>query len=185
MIQNGENIMTAQSFFTNLARIFLRPLSFIPALLIMYFIYSFSAQDGPTSSQLSSSMSHKIIHVIDRVFDFELTEEQIDNGAEKIHYYIRKTAHFTEYFILAAAISLPLYVYGIRGIWLMLTALILCVGFACLDEYHQLFVAGRGSSTKDILIDSFGSLTGIVFTRIIGYISRKSFFEPIFKIKHY
>lgn len=173
--------MTAQSFFTHLARIFLRPLSFVPALIIMYFIYSFSAQDGTASSQLSSSISHKLIHVIDRVLDFELTEKQVDTGAEKIHYYIRKTAHFTEYFILAVAISLPLYVYGIRGIWLMLTSLILCVGFACLDEYHQLFVSGRAASKKDVLIDSFGSLSGIVFTRIVGYISRKSFFEPIFK----
>ena len=181
MIQNGENIMTVQSFFINVARIFLRPLSFVPALIVMSFIYSFSAQDGTSSSQLSLSVSHKIIHVVDRVFDFELTEEQTNRGAEKIHYYIRKTAHFTEYFILAVAISLPLYVYGIRGIWLMLTALILCVGFACLDEYHQLFVSGRGASKKDVLIDSFGSLAGILCTRIIGYISRKSFFEPIFK----
>ena len=173
--------MTVQSFFINVARIFLRPLSFVPALIVMSFIYSFSAQDGTSSSQLSLSVSHKVIHVVDRVFDFELTEEQTNRGAEKIHYYTRKTAHFTEYFILAVAISLPLYVYGIRGIWLMLTALILCVGFACLDEYHQLFVSGRGASKKDVLIDSFGSLSGIVFTRIIGYISRKSFFEPIFK----
>ena len=67
--------MTAQSFFTHLARIFLRPLSFVPALIIMYFIYSFSAQDGTASSQLSSSISHKLIHVIDRVLDFELTEK--------------------------------------------------------------------------------------------------------------
>ena len=150
--------MTVQSFFITLARIILKPLSFVPALIIMYCIYSFSAQDGTTSSQLSLSVSHKVIHVVDRVFDFELTEDQIDNGVEKIHYYIRKTAHFTEYFILAVAVSLPLYVYGIRGIWLMLTALILCTGFACLDEYHQLFVSGRGASTKDVLIDSFGSL---------------------------
>lgn len=173
--------MTAQSFFITLARIILKPLSFVPALVIMYCIYSFSAQDGTTSSQLSLSVSHKVIHVVDRVFDFDLTEEQVDKGVERIHYYIRKTAHFTEYFILAVAISLPLYVYGIRGIWLMLTSLILCIGFACLDEYHQLFVSGRGASKKDVLIDTFGSLTGIVFTRIIGYISRKSFFEPIFK----
>lgn len=173
--------MTAQSFFITLTRIILKPLSFVPALIIMYCIYSFSAQDGTTSSQVSLSVSHKVVYAVDRVFDFDLTEEQIDNSVSKIHYYIRKTAHFTEYFILAAAVSLPLYVYGIRGIWLMLTSLILCTGFACLDEYHQLYVSSRGASTKDVLIDTFGSLIGIVCTRIIGYIFRKSFFEPIFK----
>lgn len=173
--------MTVQSFFITLARILLKPLSFVPALIIMYCIYSFSAQDGAASSQLSLSVSHKVIHAVDYVFDFGLTKEQANHGAEKIHYYIRKTAHFTEYFILAATISLPLYVYGIRGIWLVLTAQILCTGFACLDEYHQLFVSGRAASPKDVLIDTLGSLTGIVFTRIVGYISRKAFFDPIFK----
>lgn len=173
--------MTVQSFMITLARIILKPLSFVPALLIMYFIYSFSAQDGTASSQLSLSVSHKVIAAVDRVFDFELTKDQIDNGVTKIHYYIRKTAHFTEYFILAVAVSLPLYVYGIRGIWLVLTSLILCTGFACLDEYHQLFVSGRASSVKDVLIDSSGAFVGIVCTRIVGYIFRKSFFDPLFR----
>ncbi len=173
--------MTFQSFIRTAARVILKPLSFVPALIIMYSIYSFSAQDGTTSSQLSYQVSYKVITVVDRVFDFELTEEQMDKGVDKIHHYIRKTAHFSEYFILAVAISLPLYVYGIRGIWLMLTALILCIGFAYLDEYHQLFVSGRAASKKDVFIDSSGSLAGIIFTRIIGYISRKSFFDPLFK----
>ncbi len=173
--------MTVQSFFTAMARFILKPLSFVPALLIMYFIYSFSAQDGTTSSQLSFSVSQKVVVTVDRVFDFGLSMEQIEQGIDKIHYYIRKTAHFTEYFILAVALSLPLYVYGIRGIWLVLTAQILCTGFACLDEYHQLFVMGRGASVKDVLIDSLGALTGIVCTRIIGYIFRKSFFDPLFR----
>lgn len=177
--------MTFQSFFITLARFLLKPLSFIPALIIMYCIYSFSAQDGTTSSQLSFRFSHKIVTTVDRVFDFDLTEAQIDKGIDKIHYYIRKTAHFTEYFILGVSIALPLYVYGIRGIWLMLTALILCTGFACLDEYHQLFVRGRAASTKDVLIDSLGSLSGIICTRIIGYIFRKSFFDPIFRKESY
>lgn len=161
-------------------RFILKPLSFVPALIIMYFIYSFSAQEGTESSQLSLRVSHKVISVVDRTFDFNLSEKQITKGTQRIHYYVRKTAHFSEYFILAVAISLPLYVYGIRGIWLVLTSLILCTGFACLDEYHQLFVRGRGASVKDVMIDSFGALFGIIFTRIIGYISRKSFFDPIF-----
>lgn len=173
--------MTFQSFMITLARFILKPLSFVPALIIMYCIYSFSAQDGTTSSQLSYSVSHKVVTVVDRIFDFELTEEQIDRSIDKIHYYIRKTGHFTEYFILAVAVSLPLYVYGIRGIWLVLTALILCTGFACLDEYHQLYVSGRAGSLKDVLIDSSGALVGIVCTRIVGYIFRKSFFDPLFR----
>ena len=177
--------MTFQSFLRALARFILKPLSFVPALIIMYCIYSFSAQEGTESSNLSFRVSHKVIATIDRALDLYLSDEQIKSGINKIHYYIRKTAHFSEYFLLAVSVSLPLYVYGIRGIWLMLTALILCSGFACLDEYHQLFVSGRVASGKDVLIDSTGALTGIVCTSIVGYILRKSVFEPIFHSRHF
>lgn len=177
--------MTFQSFFRTFICIILKPLSFVPALIIMYCIYSFSAQEGTQSSNLSFRVSHKVVSTIDRALDLDLSDEQIKSGINKIHYYVRKTAHFSEYFLLAVSVSLPLYVYGIRGIWLMLTALILCSGFACLDEYHQLFVSGRTASGKDVLIDSSGALTGIICTCVVGYIFRKSFFEPIFHRKQF
>ena len=65
--------------------------------------------------------------------------DELAYEAESIHYYVRKAAHMTEYFLLAIAISLPLYVYRVRGFWLMLLAGMICVGFAGLDEYHQSF----------------------------------------------
>ena len=40
-------------------------------------------------------------------------------------------------------------------------------GFAAGDEYHQSFVAGRGPSKKDVMIDSIGVFFGILFVRII------------------
>lgn len=172
--------MTFQSFMKKLTLFILKLFSFVPALLMLYFIFSFSAQEGTQSSQLSYRVSHKVVTVVDQVFDFNLTEKQMEHSIDKIHYYIRKTAHFMEYFILAVCVSLPLYVYGIRGIWLVLTALILCTGFACLDEYHQLFVSGRVGSYRDVIIDSSGALTGIIGTRFVGYIFRKCVFEPIF-----
>jgi VanZ family protein len=92
---------------------------------------------------------------------------------------VRKLAHFSEYFLLAVSIAIPLYVYRVRGIWLVLIAGIICVAFASSDEFHQLFVSGRGASVRDVLIDSSGSLVGIIFVRIFGYIARKTIFEPL------
>lgn len=48
--------------------------------------------------------------------------EELSCAADGIHYYVRKAAHMTEYFLLAVAISFPLYVYGVMGIWLMILA---------------------------------------------------------------
>ena len=77
----------------------------------------------------------------------------------------------TEYFLLAVAISFPLYVYRIRGIWLFLLAGIFCVGFAGLDEYHQSFVGGRGPSVRDVCIDSSGALIGIILVQLFCWSS--------------
>ena len=41
----------------------LKPFSFLPALFLMYMIYSFSAQDGATSADLSYQVSYKIVEV--------------------------------------------------------------------------------------------------------------------------
>ena len=71
----------------------------------------------------------------------------------------------TEYFLLAIAISFPLYVYGVRGIWLMFLAGIVCVGFAGLDEYHQSFVDARTPAVKDVGIDSIGAFIGILLVQ--------------------
>lgn len=171
--------MTLKRFVKALLRFVLKPLSFIPALLMMYVIFSFSAQDGATSANLSYKVSYKAVSIADRALDLELTDTQISRCIRKIHYYVRKLAHFTEYFLLAITIALPLYVYRLRGIWLVITAGILCVGFAALDELHQHFVSGRSCSVRDVVIDSCGSLAGILFVRIFGYIGRKTIFEPL------
>ena len=155
----------------------LKPLSFIPALLMMYMIFTFSSQPGETSSQLSYKVSCKIVEAGDYIFDANLDDWQIDEWANKINFITRKLAHITEYFLLAVAVSFPLYVYGLHGFLLMLVAGIICVGFAAGDEYHQSFVSGRGPSIKDVGIDSIGVFFGIILVRIIGWTGRMTIFR--------
>ena len=159
-------------------RTLLKPLSFLPALIMMYIIFSFSAQEGDVSAQLSYKASVKIVETADYIFDANLDYYQIDEWANKINFITRKLAHMAEYFALAVAVSFPLYVYGMHGILLMLIAGLICVGFACGDEYHQSFVMGRSPSAKDVCIDSVGIFFGIIMVRIIGWTGRKTIFKP-------
>jgi len=145
----------------------LKPLSFLPALAIMYLIFTFSGQEGDISSHLSYRVSHQIVTIGNQILDKDLSDEQIDYYSEKIHAPVRKLAHISEYFILAVAVSFPLYVYRLRGFPLLLLAGSLCVGFAFLDEYHQSFVAGRSPSVRDVMIDSIGIFLGIMVVRIV------------------
>ena len=134
----------------------LKPLSFLPALLMMYIIFSFSAQPGEVSGNLSYKISYEIIETKSELLSENLSSEEIAYKADGIHYYVRKAAHMTEYFLLAIAISFPC---------LMLLAGIVCVGFAGLDEYHQSFVDARTPAVKDVGIDSIGAFIGILLVQ--------------------
>ncbi len=160
-------------------RFVLKPLSFVPAIFMMILIFTFSGQDAEESSALSYEVGVKVFTVANDAFDRGWSLEHIENLSEEFQFYIRKTAHFTEYFLLAVSVAFPLYVYGVRGIWLVLSAGLFCVGFACLDEYHQSFSAGRTPQKRDVAIDSVGVLFGIIVTRIVGWTGRMTIFRPL------
>jgi VanZ family protein len=80
-----------------------------------------------------------------------------------IHLIVRKSAHFIEYFIF----YLLLY-RGIRGArqgwhwsW-ALTAWGIAAFYSILDEVHQMFVASRGPSAWDSLLDSTSAFIGLI-----------------------
>jgi len=143
----------------------------------MYFIISFSSQTGAESGSLSYEVSKLIILAYNKLLMKGYDNYTLNELIVLIHPYVRKFAHMAEYFLLAASVSFPLYVYRLRGITLTLTAGIFCVGFACLDEYFQTFVSGRSGSVRDVAIDSIGIFTGIIIVRIVGFIGRKTIFS--------
>ena len=74
-----------------------------------------------------------------------------------IHHVIRKCGHFTEYFILSL-----LLLRGFRagnrefGLRWALVVILMVAGYAALDEFHQVFVPGRGPAVSDVLLDTTG-----------------------------
>jgi VanZ family protein len=123
-----------------------------PALLWAAVIFTMST-DTFSSEHTASFFEHII-----RWLKPSLTAHQF----AIIHHYIRKTAHFTEYFVFA----LLLY-RGVRGgrtgwRWTWgLTALFIAFGYSALDEIHQAFVVSRQASPYDSLLDSVGAFFAI------------------------
>ena len=79
---------------------------------------------------------------------------------EQVHVFIRKSAHFTEYFIFSVLLLRGIRV-GRRG-WQLrwaLAALALAAGYSALDEFHQSFVPSRTASVWDSLLDTVGAAT--------------------------
>lgn len=164
-------------FLKKTLRYLLKPLSFLPALCVLYFIFYMSSQDGTASGGLSYEVSKVIILAYNKLFAKGYPNEILNQLIWQIHPLVRKTAHFTEFFVLAVTVAFPLYVYRIRGIFLFLTGGIFCVMVAFLDEYSQSFVTGRSPAFRDVLIDSTGVLCGILLTQILCYVGRKTIFQ--------
>ena len=164
-------------FIKKTLRYLLKPLSFVPAFCMLYLILYMSSQEGAASTTMSYQVSKTIVLAYNRVFSKGLSNELLNELIHQIHPFIRKTAHFTEFFTLAITVSFPLYVYKIRGIFLIILGELLCVGVAFLDEYTQSFVSGRNPSYRDVMIDSSGAFCGILIALIICYIGRKTVFK--------
>ena len=160
-------------------RFVLKPLSFVPAIIMMCMIFGFSGQDATTNSELSYKVGVKVFTVANETLDKGWTQKQIERLSRQSQHYIRKTAHFSEYFMLGITVAFPLYVYGLRGIWLVICAGGFCIAFAGLDEFHQSFVAGRSPQKRDVVIDSCGVMIGIILTRIVCWTGRKTIFRPL------
>ena len=73
---------------------------------------------------------------------------------------VRKSAHFTEYFILGCLLFNGFLTRAKlkKAFWL---ALVVGVAYAASDEIHQHFVPGRTMRAFDVLIDSSGMALGL------------------------
>ena len=124
-----------------------------PALLWAVLIFFLSTDEF--SAEHTSSFFYPMFHwIIPSMTDLQF---------EPIHHLIRKTAHFTEYFVFCV-----LLFRGARGsrtgwrwTW-ALAALSIAAGYSALDEVHQAFVASRTASPWDSLLDSAGAFASSV-----------------------
>ncbi|WP_032122939.1 VanZ family protein [Clostridium amazonitimonense] len=134
------------------------------ALLIgwMILIFCFSAQPGDVSSEKS-----KFVMYVFNLLGLDLNTY----FGELANFIVRKGAHFTEYFILFI-LTYRVMKYYFKEEKLLLISFIITVGYACTDEFHQLFVPGRVGAIKDVLIDSSGGLFALLIVLICRSISK-------------
>lgn len=145
----------------------LKACSFLPSLILMGVIFSFSAQTGEQSSGLSYRASSFLVTAGETLSGHSLTPLERQEWVEKIHTPVRKAAHMSEYCLLALSLSLPLSLWGIRGRSRFFLTLVFCAAFAGSDEFHQSFVGGRSPSLRDVGIDSLGAAIGC-FAVVLG-----------------
>ncbi len=141
----------------------------ICAIVWMYVIYVFSAYDGGQSAEMSEGITMTVVNIIYDDFDTFSQEMQLDI-VNDVHFYVRKTAHFLEYGLLAVIYNTLMFVYDKPKKKQFLLATLFAGLYACTDEFHQGFVAGRGPSWRDVGIDTAGALFGTLALSILIFI---------------
>lgn len=126
-------------------------------LLWMIVIFLFSNQTAASSEANSDAFASKIIDIVAKISHKELTESRKKELIRETRFYVRKTAHFTLYFILDILVYLSLRIFGMRTKYCFLFAIFFCFLFACTDEFHQLFVDKRTGQFFDVLVDTSGA----------------------------
>lgn len=128
----------------------------IASFLIMILIFSFSA-DNATASDAKSSF------IVDWIYPLFQGFVSVD----VFTFLIRKAAHFSIYALLGICVY-QMFSSDLRTKEkALLLCLMLCFLYACSDEAHQLLSDGRSGQFSDVLLDTFGSLCGAYFTRLI------------------
>lgn len=148
------NVMTDKIFsLTGKKRTCLLIFLWFITALVMYIIFSFSAQSAEGSQALSEGLLDRILKII----PFEIS-----------HVFLRKTAHFSEYALLGA-VSFCAFSFTLKRksfLW----GWVLSAAYAITDEIHQLFIPGRACRAFDVFIDSLGAAAGIAFAALVFFL---------------
>lgn len=142
-------------------------------LLLMMFgtIFNFSNQNGEKSGSLSRQVTENVTKNINSIQKLEQSEKE--KVLNKIEHYIRKLAHFSLYSAVGILTMSLMSTYDLKNIKRLGISLGISALYAVTDEFHQFFIADRTSSVWDVLIDSSGALTGIIFTFLVISLVRK------------
>ena len=137
----------------------------IVAVSWMFCIFKLSGMNSTNSNGKSTGIISLFIEdALDITNEYGITnshpnDEKLERASELINAPMRKVAHASVYFVLAFFAMIVLnIIFDHKKYWLtILIALIICIGFAATDEYHQTYVNGRTGQVMDVIIDSLGA----------------------------
>ena len=128
-------------------------------LLWMGLIFRMSSKTGDISLNESGRIVSFLQQIFFRRWD-ALPEEQFQILLGRLGYLVRKLAHFMEFAVLGAGLSMIMMTFEERFCFRFGIAFAAGLLYAVSDEIHQLFVGGRDGAVFDVLIDAAGVFAG-------------------------
>lgn len=111
-------------------------------------------------AEVSSAHSHESMETINKLLG-------VLGIGPLSEYIVRKLAHFSEFALLGFWFMLCLRVYTRRFVRHVSWPLFFGLLVANIDETIQLYVPGRSSSVRDVIIDFVGVLTGLFIALLL------------------
>lgn len=153
----------------------LKYISWIPSVLIMMIIFYFSSKPVELSDESSLVIANTLVNVYESVAVVDITNENRIEILYEINHIVRKSAHFMEYALLAFFIAFHLHVIRMKKLAKNLLPILISAVYAASDEFHQIFVDGRGPQVRDVLLDTTGAIAGtLVFFLVLTILEAKS-----------
>lgn len=137
-------------------------ISIVLLIVWMSAVFTLSSESGSKSENTSNSFTKTI-------FQNNISDEQVKN----LSFIIRKTAHFALYTIGGICICLFVLLNFKSTNKIYLISYIIGTIYAITDELHQLYIPNRSGEIRDVIIDSFGILLGVVIVKFSRYIIHK------------
>ena len=137
-------------------------------------IFSFSSESREESGSRSREVTVAVARPLTPSFD-EMPPAEQNAVVDHYHHYVRKAAHFLEFALLGfLSACLVQLIWSYRGKRLILwqtmgVPAVFCLLCAISDEVYQIFT-NRGSAATDVAIDFCGSVCGVIFLHLCGYL---------------
>jgi len=128
----------------------------ILAYLMIFIIFGNSLLPGEISSNQSGFFSGLIKDIL-AFFGLNIQDDMIS-------FFVRKLAHFTEFFVLGVLWTL---VFMRRYEKYILITILFGMCIAGIDEFIQFFVPGRAMMFTDFLIDVLGVIIGVLVVQVM------------------
>lgn len=144
----------------------------LATIAIMISIFCFSHQNAEESTKTSDTIVDKIVN--EKTYD-PSCGKSIETVKKETESKVRNAAHFSLFALLGFfALMTSFYSDKLHKDWILFTvSLGFCIIYAVSDELHQLSIDGRACEFTDILMDSAGSLTGILIAFLVQKIKNK------------
>ena len=138
-------------------------------ILWIGFIAFNTSQSGMVSNNTSVSITEKLVNKIQDIFNVNKESNSFINSSEsirKLNKFIRKFAHGFEFLVLALIISFLLQSFNIKNREVIIYTLFIILLYAVIDEFRQIYIPGRNSNVKDVVIDFIGGIGGVIISRV-------------------